>query len=291
VLIDWFTVAAQAVNFLVLVWLLKRFLYKPILDALDARERRIAEALNNADAQKAEAEKERYMFQRKNEAFDQQRAELFQKALDEARSERDRIISTARKDSQEIRARRARAMKHEYQDLNQTVARLVSAEVLAITRKVLADLASTALEAHMVEVFIKHLRELSDREKAQLASAVAGPALPTPGSTSDEKVAGVAVRTAFELSLPQRAVIESAIEESIGTMPLVRFLTVPDLISGIELIGGGYKLAWSAGDYLASLEKEIAAGISAHLEAEPWSEPEGKILSESGREDKAKAQA
>ena len=62
--------------------------------------------MNNADAQKAEAEKERHMFQRKNEAFDQQRAELFQKALDEARSERDRIISTARKDSQEIRARR-----------------------------------------------------------------------------------------------------------------------------------------------------------------------------------------
>ena len=37
-LIDWFTVVAQAANFLVLVWLLKRFLYKPILGAMDARE-------------------------------------------------------------------------------------------------------------------------------------------------------------------------------------------------------------------------------------------------------------
>jgi F-type H+-transporting ATPase subunit b len=41
-LIDWFTVAAQIVNFLILVWLLKHFLYKPILDAIDAREKRIA---------------------------------------------------------------------------------------------------------------------------------------------------------------------------------------------------------------------------------------------------------
>ena len=41
-LIDWFTVVAQVVNFLILVWLLKRFLYKPILDAIDAREKRIA---------------------------------------------------------------------------------------------------------------------------------------------------------------------------------------------------------------------------------------------------------
>ena len=41
--IDWFTVGAQIVNFIVLVWLLKRFLYKPVLAAIDAREKRIAD--------------------------------------------------------------------------------------------------------------------------------------------------------------------------------------------------------------------------------------------------------
>ena len=44
-LIDWFTVAAQAVNFLILVWLLKRFLYKPVLAAVDEREKRITAQL------------------------------------------------------------------------------------------------------------------------------------------------------------------------------------------------------------------------------------------------------
>ena len=47
-LIDWFTVGAQAVNFLVLVWLLRRFLYRPILKAIDAREKRIADQLADA---------------------------------------------------------------------------------------------------------------------------------------------------------------------------------------------------------------------------------------------------
>jgi len=41
-LIDWFTVGAQALNFLILVWLMKRFLYKPVLHAIDEREMRIA---------------------------------------------------------------------------------------------------------------------------------------------------------------------------------------------------------------------------------------------------------
>ncbi|MCK7510100.1 MAG: hypothetical protein MZV70_42750 [Desulfobacterales bacterium] len=64
----------RSLNFLILVWLLKRFLYKPILDAIDAREKRIAAELADADANKAEARKERDEFQHKNEEFDQQRA-------------------------------------------------------------------------------------------------------------------------------------------------------------------------------------------------------------------------
>ena len=84
-LIDWFTVVAQAVNFIILVWLLKRFLYKPILDAIDAREKRIAAELADADAKKAEALKERDAFLRKNEAFDGQRAALLSAAEAEAK--------------------------------------------------------------------------------------------------------------------------------------------------------------------------------------------------------------
>ena len=85
-LIDWFTVGAQAINFIILVWLLKRFLYKPILDAVDAREKRVATELADADAKKAEAEKERDEFQHKNEEFDQQRAALLIKATERGES-------------------------------------------------------------------------------------------------------------------------------------------------------------------------------------------------------------
>src|SRR5665647_469211 len=83
-LIDWFTVGAQALNFVVLVWLLKHFLYKPVLDAIDAREKQIAAQLADAEAKKAEAKKERDEFQRKNDDFDQQRAALLAKATGDA---------------------------------------------------------------------------------------------------------------------------------------------------------------------------------------------------------------
>jgi len=85
-LIDWFTVIAQVVNFLILVWLLKRFLYKPILNAIDAREQRIAKELADAEAKQTEAQKERDEFQRKNEEFELQRTALMDKAKEEVKT-------------------------------------------------------------------------------------------------------------------------------------------------------------------------------------------------------------
>ncbi len=60
--IDWFTVAAQVINFLILVWLLKRFLYKPILAAIDEREKGIAAQLASAEAKKAERKRNETSF-------------------------------------------------------------------------------------------------------------------------------------------------------------------------------------------------------------------------------------
>src|SRR5450631_4660557 len=110
-LIDWFTVGAQAINFIILVWLLKRFLYKPILNAVDAREKRIAAELADADAKEAEAQKERDEFQHKNEEFDQQRAALLNKATDEAKAERQRLLDEARKTADAISSQRQEALK------------------------------------------------------------------------------------------------------------------------------------------------------------------------------------
>ncbi len=280
-LIDWFTVIAQVVNFLILVWLLKRFLYQPILDALDAREKRIAAALADADAKKSEAEEERYMFERKNDEWDQRRAELLSKALDEAKAERERLIAAARQDSQELRARREEALKLEYHNLSQAIARQTCAEVFAIARKVLADLASTTLETHMVEAFIKRLRELSHEEKIQLASAIGKPALTSSIATAGETlVPGIMVRSMFELSAVQQHMIGAVLEESLGKETPVKFATRPDLISGIELIMNGYKLAWNVADYLASLEKEMDEVLKTHLQPESESKIEFETQAE-----------
>lgn len=244
-LIDWFTVAAQVVNFLILVWLLKRFLYKPILHAIDAREQRIAAQLADADATKAAAQQERDAFQHKNEAFDQQRASLLSQATDEAQVERQRLLDEARQVAEALRAERQDALKREQQSLNVEIARRTRKEVFAIARKTLTDLAGTTLEQRMSEVFTRRLRALADDLKEDLVNAL---------SASSEPVL---VRSAFDLPPEQRAAIQSALNDIVSAQVQVRFETAPEVIGGIELSTNGRKFAWSIDDYLESLQKSL----------------------------------
>ncbi|MFZ2450058.1 MAG: F0F1 ATP synthase subunit B [Methylovulum miyakonense] len=261
-LIDWFTVGAQTVNFLILVWLLKRFLYRPILHAIDERERRIAAALADADAKKTEAQKERDEFQHKNEVFDQQRAELFGQVASEAKAERQRLLNAARTAAEALRDQCMETLKNDAHNLNQAISRQTQQEVFAIARKVLGDLASASLEAQLWEMFVRRLRELDGPAKTSLAEALAVASGP------------VIVRSAFELPAPQCEVIQQTLNETLAAKTDIRFEVSADLISGIELVANGWKVAWSIADYVAELEKNV--GELLEEQCKPKARPEPK---------------
>jgi F-type H+-transporting ATPase subunit b len=245
-LIDWFTVGAQALNFLILVWLMKRFLYRPILQAIDAREQLVATELADAAAKKAEAQKERDAFQRKHEAFDLQRAALLSQATSEAKAERQRLLDEARQTADAASARRQETLRNDAHNLKLAIMRRTQQEVFAIARKALADLATASLEERMAEVFLCRLRGMDGQAKECLFEAL--------GTTSNPAL----VRSTFDLPEGQRAAIQQTLTETFGTGIHLRFETAPDLICGIELAVNGQKVAWSIADYLVSLEKGVA---------------------------------
>ncbi len=266
-LIDWFTIGAQVLNFGLLVLLMRLFLYKPILAAIDAREKKIAAKLADADARKAEAGKEREDFRQKNESFDQDRAALMGQARDEAKAERQRLLEEARQAAEALSAKRQATLEDDATRLNRAIVRKTQTEVFAIARKALTDLAAVSLEERVGEVFTRRLRELHSEAKERLGAALKSQ--PTPAI----------VRSAFELPPEQRAAIQNALNETFSDEVRVRFETAPDLVSGIELSTVGQKLAWSIADYLSSVEKVVAQLLKdSHKPppAKPEPEPEAR---------------
>jgi F-type H+-transporting ATPase subunit b len=256
-LIDWFTVGAQLLNFLVLVWLLKRFLYKPILDAIGAREKRIAAELADAAAKQAAADKERDEFRSKSKALDDQRTAILAKAADEAKTERERLLAQARKEAGEMRVRQQNAMRDDQVKLSHEMIRLAQEEVFAIARKALADLASASLEERMGEVFTRRLREMDGNAKESLAAAL---------KTLSEPAV---VRSAFEMAANERSAIQNALNETFSAEIPTRFETAPGIVCGIELTANGQKLAWDIAEYLAALARNLESRLDAQVSPAP----------------------
>lgn len=244
--VNWFTVVAQIINFLILVWLLKRFLYQPILHALDEREKGIAHRLAEAEAKQATAERERAEFDRRNEEFDRDRAALLKNAVEEAKEQRQKLLDEARNAADSLTAKRQEELRMEQQRLKEEIRCWIHKEVFAIARKTLKDLADESLEDRMCELFIQRLQALPDLAVDQIAGALTsfdGP---------------VHVRSAFDLTSARQDEIAIEIKKTFDKDVSVHFDTAPEIVSGIELIVDGRKIAWSVADYLTSLERNVA---------------------------------
>jgi F-type H+-transporting ATPase subunit b len=267
-LIDWFTVVAQAVNFLVLVWLLKRFLYKPILDAIDAREKKIAETIAEAAETKQAAEMQRDEFERKNQQFGDNRDRLVLEMKEEINVKREQLLDDAHQSAEAISAKRIESLQRAQKTLADEIARQTQDQVFAISRKTLRDLADTSLEERITEAFTRQLRGMNGSTKRDFADSMTRTSEP------------VRVRSAFELTEEQQNSIRHAIKEiSAGETP-VDFELGPNAIAGIELTSSGRKIAWSIDEYLTSLQKSIselanpdakALEVNTELESEPVS--------------------
>lgn len=245
--IDWFTVVAQLLNFIILLWLMKRFLFKPILNAIDAREKKIADKLAHAEAKKAEAHELKAEYELKSDNLDAQSASFLKTAQEEGQAEKLRLMEQAREDAEIYAAKRREAILDEEKVVRQALRQKTQDEVLAVTRKVLADLAGASLDERVVEVFTERLSNLSDAEIKTLSSA-----LKTPSDV-------ITVRTAFEISSDLQSTTALAVKKIVGSDSIIKFETSPKLISGIELSVNGQKVAWSVADYLSSLEESLSA--------------------------------
>lgn len=252
-LIDWFTVFAQIVNFLVLVWLLKIFLYKPILKVISDRQNEIAKQLNEAEMKKKEAQEECQLYQSKNKEFDQQKAERMKKLNEEIKQLHDRLKAEARQDIEDQRIKWCSNLKNEKDEVFRNLSKRIQTELFSILRKAMTDLADTNIQERLVDVFIQRLKNLPQKEKNDLLAALG--ASPT-----------LQIRMAAEVNENIRNNLKDAIQQEFDRKFDIHFVVLPELIGGIELMANGQKISWNITDYLSSLEGLIDEEVYKHVE-------------------------
>lgn len=250
--IDWLTVAAQVVNFLILVYLLKRFLYRPVTEAMARREERIAERVRQAREREEEAKREREHLHQRLGKLESRRDAILDEAREEAEAERHRLLDEAREETEEARRRWQGQAEAEKAHFLEALRRRTCDGFQELARKALTDLADAELEQQMVATFIERLKGL-DQETRRALSEGATP---------------VGIATSFELDSGGRRRLTRAIHEHLKPDIEVDYGQSPDLVCGIELTAGSRRLGWSLADYLDRFEARVGESLgppgSAH---------------------------
>src|SRR5579864_2168857 len=159
-LIDWFTVVAQIVNFLVLVALLKHFLWGRLVRAIDEREKRVAGQLAEADAKHQNAELQMEQVRARTDEFEARRDAMLLEAKQEAEEKHKELIQQAREQVQVLEAKWHQDLEREQTAFLDELRRRAASEMLAIIRRALADLACADIQHCAIEVFLERLRTL-----------------------------------------------------------------------------------------------------------------------------------
>jgi F-type H+-transporting ATPase subunit b len=253
-MLDWFTVVAQIVNFLLLIYLLRRFLYKPILKAIAAREERIATTVREAEQAKADALLQIQEYQHKNEAWEHERDAMVVEARQEISDLRKDMLSKAHHDVEMAQEQWHKALQQEKQAFLHRLRNQVSEQTYKVAQRVLADLAETDLEQRIISVFLKRLDLMDYQEMEHLNSSLVGPE------------GTLLIRSGFDLTTENRLPIQETLSRKFVGVQEVQFETSPELMSGIELRSNGYKLSWNLSDYLETLEEALNEQLAGSIE-------------------------
>lgn len=244
-LINWFTVIAQIVNFLVLMALLKIFLYDRVVAAMDKREGKIADQLAEADEKKRQAEEREKKIAAEEKKLEENREDRLAEAKEAARSRRKELEEQARADVDALRNRWLEALDGQKESFADELCRSAAREVLAVSRRVISDMANEDFRDRLVNTFADRIREMDDDRKQALAANL------------DEDGPSAAIVSATEISEGRRSDITKLLQSEIHPEVAVDFRVDDELLEGVELRINGQKVAWSLSNYMETLQETI----------------------------------
>lgn len=260
--IDWLTVAAQIVNFFILVWLLRRFLYGPVMGAMQRREERIAYRLQEAERQESEAQEEARNYRDKQAALERQREDMLEEARKAAEVAQKSFEYQAREDVAARKRDWLEQLAEERKIFLHNLRRQSTEEFFVLARRTLADLADAGLEERIVLSFIRQLHDMDKtaKEKIVRASAEAG--------------GKVKIRSRFELSAAIKRETTIALRHWLGGDIEVDYEQDDDASCGIELKTNSQTIMWNFDSYLDGFEKAVEEHM-AQISVPPEEQADG----------------
>ncbi len=221
--IDWWTLALQTVNFLVLVWLLWRFLYRPVREVIEKRKEFAEQAFADADKQKSEAEAAQQRFEQARDQLAQERQDMLKKLHEELETERRKALDEARHEADKLLEAARGSLAKEREAALTEVREQVAALAIELASSLLRKVESNASGGVYLERLERQLKDMPADERERLQKDLAADS------------AHLTVVTAVPLTPEEQEQWTDRLSACLGQRDKTDFATDPEILGGAEL--------------------------------------------------------
>lgn len=235
---DWTTSALEALNFLVLVWLLKRFFYRPVLAVIEARRAETVKTIADAEAVRREAEGLKSECQARLAGVGQERAAARARLDEEIAAERARRLAALEAEVAAERKRRETLEARERSELELALERDAMGIAARFATRLLERLAGPELEAKLVELALSELNAQTPDKLQALRDAL--------------RDTGVSIKvvSAYPLDAARQAAFTQSLGKLAGRMVAPKFAEDAMLKAGVCIMAGSWVLMANLRDEL-----------------------------------------
>jgi F-type H+-transporting ATPase subunit b len=240
--LNWSTFLLEILNFLVLVWILKRFLYKPVLAVIARRRADIEKQLADARTLHADAEALEARYQARLGAWEQEREQARERLAGDIEAERARRLDALAAELAREREKAAAAQARREADAQLKAETTALAQAASFAARLLDQVAGPELEDRLLERVLEDLSQLPAQRVAALRNGSGGQAAAT-----------AVVTSAYPLADARRRQLEQALATLTGVNAPVQFERDPGLLAGVRIAVGAWVLSGNLRDELSSL--------------------------------------
>jgi F-type H+-transporting ATPase subunit b len=243
--LDWTTFFLEILNFVILVWLLGRFLYQPVLDIIEQRRARIQQALDDAELTQAQTQSLKHQYENRLGDWEQEKAEAHQQLMLTLRAERQQALEQLQlalaQEQEKVRILNER----QAQEANQAAERTSLTQGAAFSARLLSQLACPQLEERIVDLVLESLAQLPAEQVERLRQ--------------NGQAELIEITSAYPLDDGRQQRLSAALTRLLAGPCSPRFQQRPDLLAGLRIAIGPWRLDANLHDEL-KLFAEVGHG-------------------------------
>lgn len=249
------TFLAQIVNLFLLIWFLKRFLYRPVLAVIEKRRQQIIHQMQEAEKKLIQAEQTQNSVEKLKEDFEQQRQKRFSELEQEIQQQRAQMLKELDHDFRMKRDKLQADLDLNWAIAQDNIHQMIGKEFMTLAHKILTEWSDRTPMEQVLALFAKKLNLLSSSKRLQVQKLI-------------HTQKSIQIITSAKLTQKQQNTLRQLLQSHFSLPPKIRlqYQQKSDLLLGLEIRIGNFSLDWNLNTYLDEINQHLKQEISSMIE-------------------------